>query len=92
MCSSDLLDKSGKVLLTKDFDWKKGFNTFAVSLELGKGKPRFTTDVKGRKIVTGEDAVKDPYSPERFQYLGAGEYKVEVTVGGTTSSVTWKLN
>ncbi len=86
-----ILDKAGKVVLSKDFDWIKGYNTFSIPLETGKGKPRFSTDVKGRKVETGADAVKDPYAAERFQYLPAGEYKVEVTIAGRTTSVNWKL-
>jgi hypothetical protein len=86
-----VIDKGGKPVLAGEFEFRKGYNTFSIPLEIAKGKPRFTTDVKGRQILSGEEAVKDPYGPERYQYLPAGEYKVEVTVAGRTESVTWKL-
>lgn len=86
-----VIDKGGKPVLAGEFEFRKGYNTFSIPLEIAKGKPRFSTDVKGRQILSGEEAVKDPYGPERYQYLPAGEYKVEVTVAGRTESVTWKL-
>lgn len=85
-------DKDGKVVLEKKFTWTRGYNTFGVELLLQKGAARYSTDVKGRKITTAEEAVADPYYAERFQYLPVGEYTVEVTAAGKTETVKWKLS
>ena len=84
-------DKDGKVVLEKKFSWVRGYNQFSVELLLQKGAARYSTDVKNRKITTAEEAIADPYYAERFQYLPAGEYTVEVTAGGKTETVKWKL-
>lgn len=86
-----ILDKDGKVVLEREFDWTRGYNTFNMSLLTKQGKPRFSTDVKNRKVTTVEEAIKDPYADERNQYVPAGEYKVEVSVGDKVQTVTWKL-
>ncbi len=85
-------DKAGKVVLEKAVDWVKGYNRFAVDLLIKKGSERFSTDVKNHKVTTAEDAVADPYAGERNQYLPAGEYTIEVTVGAKTETKTWKLS
>ncbi len=90
--SVKIKDKDGKVVLEQAMDWAKGYNPFSIDLLLKRGAPRYSTDVKNRKITTGEEAVADPYYAERFQYLPAGEYTVEVTVGDKTETVKWKLS
>lgn len=84
-------DKDGKVVLDQKMDWARGYNPFSVELLLKRGAPRYSTDVKGRKITTATEAVADPYYAERFQYLPAGEYTIEVTVGDKTETLKWKL-
>lgn len=86
-----VLDKDGKPVLEKEFDWVRGYNPFALDLMIKQGKPRYSTDLRGRKVTTAEEAIKDPRLDERNQYLAAGEYTVEVSVGAKTTTVKWKL-
>lgn len=86
-----ILDKEGKAVLEGDFDWVRGYNPFSLDLMTKAGKPRFSTDVKGRKVTTAEEALKDPYAEERNQYLPAGDYTIEVSVGSKTTTLKWKL-
>lgn len=87
-----ILDKDGKVALEKEFDWARGYNAFELDLLLKEGAPRYSTNVKGRKITTPEEALKDPYAAERNQYLPAGDYKIELSVGDKLQTVSWKLS
>jgi hypothetical protein len=84
-----LKDKVGKVVKEMTVDALKGYNFADMSLLITPGKPGTATLTKPK---TGAEAIKDPYESERPKYLEAGDYTVEVEVGGKTVSGAWKLN
>jgi len=57
-------------------------------LQLSKGK-LYTTPIT--KPKTGAEAVKDPFEADRAKYVDAGDYTVEISINGKTSTATWKL-
>lgn len=83
-------DKSGKVVKEKAVDWARGYNRFSLDLLLEGGK-RFSTDPRGTKPKTAEEAVKDPYEAWRPLFVPAGEYTLEFVIGSKTQSAAWKL-
>ena len=84
-----LKDKAGKVVKEVAVDALKGYNFADMSLLITPGKPGSAAPTKPK---TGAEAIKDPYESERPKYLEAGDYTVEVEVGGKTVSGAWKLN
>lgn len=82
-------DAKGTLVKEVKVDALKGYNFTDVSLLLTPGKPGTATVVKPK---TGSEAVKDPFESERPKFLEAGDYTVEVEVGGKTTSGSWKLS
>ncbi len=81
-------DKAGKVVIEKSFDAAKGYNFFEVPLKLGEGGPKPT----GKRTVTKPgDALLDPFESTRAKYPEAGDYTIELKVGGKTVTQAWKL-
>jgi photosystem II stability/assembly factor-like uncharacterized protein len=85
-----LIGKDGKVVKEQVQELVRGFNSFAISLQLSPSK-RGVAAVKGRPIKTLEDILKDPYESERPGFIAAGTYSVEITVNGLTSKESWTL-
>lgn len=83
-------DKDGKVVKEKEIDAARGFNNYELDLELKPGKPILDDPAK-RDLKTLEDVLKDPFWDRRPEYLAAGEYKIEISVGATKAEITWKL-
>jgi len=83
-----LKDKDGKVVKEMAFDAVTGYNFVDFGLLLTPGKPITT---KPTKPTTGAEAVKDPYEAERAKYVEAGDYTIEVIVGGKSVTSAWKL-
>lgn len=83
-----IVDKDGKVVLTKDMDALKGFNSGEIGLRLSDEK---FDPIKTEKPKTGKDAVKDPFEANRAKYLVAGTYKVVVLLNGKKVEKDWKL-
>jgi hypothetical protein len=83
-------DKAGKVVKEMPLAAVPGFNFFTLDLELTPPR-RNTIDPKKWDPKTLADKLKDPYETERPTYLPAGEYTIEVTVGGKSASKPWKL-
>lgn len=81
-------DAKGTVVKEVKVDALKGYNFIDVNLLLTPGKPGAATVVKPK---TGAEAVKDPFESERPKYLEAGDYTVEIEVGGKAISGSWKL-
>jgi hypothetical protein len=73
-----------------DLDAVRGFNTFALSLQLTPGN-RGSVGVKNRKISTVQEALADPRAAERPTYLPTGDYTLEVEVAGKITTQAWKL-
>lgn len=85
-----LKDKDGKTIKEAKGNFLRGYNSTQIDLLLRSNK-RYTVDAKGRKIDTAEAALADPFAEERPQFVPAGEYSIEVTVGGKTQTIAWKL-
>ena len=85
----EIVDKDGKVALSKEIDVVKGFNNSEIGLRLSDEK---LDPIKPTKPKTGKDAVADPFFANRAKYLAAGTYKYRVTVGGKTVEKDWKLD
>ncbi len=84
----EIVDKDGKVVMTKEVDSVKGFNNAEIGLRLTDEK----FDVKSpAKPKNGKDAVKDPFLANRATYLAAGSYKFVVTTNGKRIEKDWKL-
>jgi photosystem II stability/assembly factor-like uncharacterized protein len=83
-------DRDGSVIKEKTVAGGRGFNPVEIDLLLAPGRPG-TVDVRNRELRTAEDALKDPREAERARYLEAGDYTVDVTVSGRTTSQPWKL-
>ena len=78
-------DKSGTVVRETSQTAVNGYNYFAVDLTLA---PR---TIGGPIKADPSKPLEDPYASRRAKYLPAGEYTVEVTVGGKTVSQPWKI-
>lgn len=85
-----LKTKDGKAVLEKSVTALTGYNFFALELMTRPQQPR-AVDQARRKIEKGQDAVKDPFEAERAQYVPAGEYVIELEVGGKTVTKPWTL-
>ena len=83
-----LKDKDGKVVKEMSVNALKGYNFVDFSLLLTPGKPGTATLTKPK---TGAEAVKDPLEAERPKFLEAGDYTLEIEIGGKTTSGSWKL-
>ncbi len=84
----EIVDKDGKVILSKEVDSIKGFNNAEIGLRLSDEK----FDVKKpAKPKDGKEAVKDPFLANRATYLAAGTYKFVVTTNGKRVEKDWKL-
>lgn len=83
-----LKDKDGKVVKEMNVDALKGYNFVDFSLLLTPGKSGAANLTRPK---TGAEAVKDPFEAERPKFVEAGDYTLEVTVGGKTTSGSWKL-
>jgi len=84
----EIVDKDGKVVLTKDINVVNGFNNEEIGLRLSDEK---FDAIKPEKPKTGKDAVKDPFEANRAKYLAAGTYKFVLTVNGKKVEKDWKL-
>ncbi len=78
-------DKDGKVVIEKTVQAVRGFNDIVVDLQTSPGKPISGPPAKPT------DPLKDPYEAERPQYIAAGSYTIELTVGGHTVTQAWKV-
>jgi photosystem II stability/assembly factor-like uncharacterized protein len=83
-----LKDKDGKVVKEAAVDANTGYNFADLSLQLSKGKLYTTPTTKPK---TGAEAVKDPFEADRAKYVEAGDYTVEISINGKTSTASWKL-
>jgi len=84
----EIVDKDGKVILSKEVDSIKGFNNAEIGLRLTDEK----FDVKKpAKPKDGKEAVKDPFLANRATYLAAGTYKFVVTTNSKRVEKDWKL-
>ena len=84
----EIVDKDGKVVVSKEFDSLKGFNNAEIGLRLSDEK----FDVKKpAKPKDPKEAVKDPFLANRAMYVAAGTYKFVVTVNGKRVEKDWKL-
>ena len=84
----EIVDKDGKVVLMKEVDSIKGFNTAEIGLRLSDEK----FDVKKpAKPKDAKEAIKDPFLVNRATYLAAGSYKFVVTTNGKRVEKDWKL-
>jgi photosystem II stability/assembly factor-like uncharacterized protein len=83
-----LRDAKGAVVAEVKLDALKGFNTGEISLQLTPEKP----DVPGSfESKTATEVLKDPFAGRRPTYLPAGEYTLEVEIGGKIEKKAWKL-
>ncbi len=84
----EIVDKDGKVILSKEVDSIKGFNNAEIGLRLTDEK----FDVKKpSKPKDAMEAVKDPFLANRATYLAAGSYKFVLTTNGKRVEKDWKL-
>ena len=84
----EIVDKDGKVILSKEVESIKGFNNAEIGLRLSDEK----FDVKKpAKPKDGKEAVKDPFLANRATYLAAGTYKFVVTTNSKRVEKDWKL-
>ncbi|MBC8066250.1 MAG: glycosyl hydrolase, partial [Chlorobia bacterium] len=81
-------DAKGAIVKEMKVTALKGYNFADFSLLLTPGKPGTALITKPK---TGAEAVKDPYESERPKFLEAGDYTVEIEVGGKTTGGSWKL-
>lgn len=82
-------DAAGKVWVSGTVDAKPGFNTFALDLELKRGK--WVGEVPTILPKTVQEALADLYAERRGEYLAAGEYTLEAEQGTQSWSQTWRL-
>ena len=84
----EIIDKAGKVWLTKDIETVKGFNAAEIGLRLTDEKFDVT---KPTKPKDAKEAIVDPFIANRATYLAAGTYKFVVTLNGKKVEKDWKL-
>jgi hypothetical protein len=84
----EIIDKAGKVWLTKDIDAVKGFNAAEIGMRLSDEKFDVT---KPTKPKDAKEVITDPFIANRATYLPAGTYKFVVTVNGKRVEKDWKL-
>ncbi len=84
----EIMDKAGKVWLTKDVDCVKGFNSADIGLRLSDEKFDVT---KPTKPKDAKAAIEDPFIANRATYLAAGTYKFVVSLNGKCVEKDWKL-
>ena len=84
----EIVDKDGKVVVSKEFDSVKGFNNAEIGLRLSDEKFDVKKPVKPKDA---KEAVKDPFLANRAMYVAAGTYKFVVTVNGKRVEKDWKL-
>lgn len=84
----EIVDKAGKVVLSKEIDVVRGFNNAEIGLRITDEK---LDPIKPTKPKDGKEAVKDPFEANRATYLAAGTYKFVITVGDKKVEKDWKL-
>lgn len=81
-------DASGKVVKELSMNALVGWNFYTMNVELTAAK-RLTVVPQPPK--TAAEAIADPFASERPTFIGKGDYTVELSVGGKTTSVPWKM-
>jgi photosystem II stability/assembly factor-like uncharacterized protein len=84
----EIIDKTGKVALTKEIDSTKGFNNAEIGIRLTD--ENFNVK-KPAKPKDAKEAVRDPFLMNRATYLPAGTYKFVLTLNGKRVEKDWKL-
>ncbi|MBS1721948.1 MAG: glycosyl hydrolase [Armatimonadetes bacterium] len=85
-----LKDKDGKEVKSVDYEVAPGYNWASFGLMLKPGNP----DAPGEFIEpkTADEGLRDPYAGRRAQYVGKGDYTIEVQVGGKVGTVKVKVS
>ena len=83
MLSLDLLDKNGKMTLSKSFAVRPGLNRLALPLTLREGRtiPADELIRERSKPKTGAAALEDPFAAYRPVFVTPGEYTLRATLG-----------
>lgn len=84
-------DKDGKVVKQTDLAAHTGYNFWELDLETAPGKLILDDPAVKPGGKTVAEVLRDPYEERRPKYLEAGDYTIEVTVGGKTVSQKWRL-
>lgn len=77
-----ITDKEGKAVKDGEWSFDNGFNFLTISLLNRAGDPTAKPNLNPPK--TAEEALADPYSARRPDYLPKGDYKLKVNWGGET--------
>jgi len=83
-----LLDKEGKAVMERPLKIDRGVN-FATLGMLLKAGDRWAPFGGKTPPTTVEEALGDPYAQRRAQYVPAGEYELEISLG--TEKVSQKV-
>lgn len=84
-----LIDADGETVREMDVAFDRGFNSYSISLLLDQGSRVIERVIPPPTTV--EEALADPYQENRPQYVGPGEYEVEITIGSHTKRVKISL-
>jgi photosystem II stability/assembly factor-like uncharacterized protein len=84
-----LKSKDGKVVKEMPINLLKGYNSFAIPLQLAPGVPFVRAKAQPK---TFQDVLKDPYEASRGQFLPAGTYTIEIVRGDKTVTASWTLD
>jgi photosystem II stability/assembly factor-like uncharacterized protein len=82
----ELVNKEGKVIVSKQVSSLKGFN--ATDLEMRLTAESFDQT----KPERSKDGLADPFQKNRPTFVPKGEYKVRVTIGSKVVTKDWKLD
>lgn len=87
----EVKDKDGKSVKKVSFNAAKGLQQWRLSMLLVPPGDKSKIDAKNREIKTAAEALADPFASVRPQFIQPGEYTLELTIGGQTQSVKWKV-
>lgn len=86
-----LLDKDGKTAMERDATIDRGINFLSLGM-LVKPGDRWAPFAGKTPPATVEEALADPYAARRAQYVPAGDYTLEIEIGGEKVSQSVKIS
>jgi photosystem II stability/assembly factor-like uncharacterized protein len=85
-----VLDASGKALITKSVKLTRGFNSLTISPEVAS-EQRAPSTLTITTPKTAKDALADPNAAYRAQYLAPGDYTIVISIGGKKTERKWRI-
>jgi len=75
---------------SKEINAVRGFNNVDLDPMLQPGNQVIEPKIRQPKSL--EEALKDPYEDQRPKFIAPGEYVIEISVGGRTERIDWKIS